>query len=194
MSVSNKDKIKNYIKESSVAISAVEEISAEVEKAAIKIEEVLKAGGKVLTMGCGGSAADSLHISSELLCRFRKNRGPLAAIDLTSNSSYVTAVSNDYDFSEVFSRQIDALATEKDAVIVISTSGNSESALKAADMAKEKGATLIVMTGTPGGKLAGKADILLRAPSSITSHIQECHQVIFHMICLIVEDSVFPDA
>jgi len=187
------NKIREYIRESSSALSSLEDISAEIENAALIIGEVLKAGGKVLTMGCGGSASDAQHIAAELLCRFRKDRAPLPAIDLTANTSYITAVSNDYDFSLVFSRQIEALATEKDAVIVISTSGNSESALKAADKAIEKRAALIVMTGTPGGALSERPGILLKAPSGVTSHIQECHQAIFHLICLLIEDSFFPD-
>lgn len=192
--MSHKPLIESYIKDSASISLALGSISEQIEEASLSLIEVIRSGGCVYTLGCGGSASDAAHIAAELLCRFRKTRSSLPAVDLTSNASYITAVSNDFDFSEVFSRQVEVLVTRKDAVIIISTSGNSESAVKAADKAIEKNAALIMMTGRSGGRLSDKPGIHLPAPSEITSHIQESHQIIFHLICLIIENTLFPDA
>jgi D-sedoheptulose 7-phosphate isomerase len=146
-----------------------------------------KTGGKVVLFGNGGSAADAQHITSELVGQFKLKRQAFPAIALTTNTSILTAVANDYGYDAVFSRQIEALVNEKDVVVGISTSGNSPNVAKAIEMAKVKGAKTIGLTGGNGGKLAEVADLVLIVPSDITPRIQEAHITIGHIICELVE-------
>ena len=146
-----------------------------------------KAGGKVVLCGNGGSAADAQHIAGELVGQFMLKRQAFPAIALTTNTSILTAVANDYGYEAVFSRQIEALVTEKDVVVAISTSGNSPSVVEAIEMAKAKGAKTIGLTGGNGGKLAKVADLVLTVPSDATPRIQEAHITIGHIVCELVE-------
>ena len=146
-----------------------------------------KIGGKVVLFGNGGSAADAQHITSELVGQFKLKRQAFPAIALTTNTSILTAVANDYGCDAVFSRQIEALVNAKDVVVGISTSGNSPNVVKAIEMAKVKGAKTIGLTGGNGGKLAEVADLVLIVPSDITPRIQEAHITIGHIICELVE-------
>jgi D-sedoheptulose 7-phosphate isomerase len=151
-------------------------------------------GGKVILFGNGGSAADAQHIACELVGRFALKRRAFPAIALTTNTSTLTAIANDYGYNEVFSRQVEALVGEKDVVIGISTSGNSPSVVEAMKTAKMKGAKTIGLTGGDGGKLAKVADIALIVPSDNTPRIQEVHITIGHIVCEIVEKELSGDA
>ena len=146
-----------------------------------------KAGGKVVLFGNGGSAADAQHIAGELVGQFMLKRQAFPAIALTTNTSILTAVANDSGYEAVFSRQIEALVTEKDVIVAISTSGNSPSVVEAIKMAKAKGAKTIGLTGGNGGKLAKAADLVLTVPSDTTPRIQEAHITIGHIVCELVE-------
>jgi len=148
----------------------------------------LKEGGKVIIFVNGGSAADSQHMVAELIGHFKKKRDPIPAISLTTNTSNLTAISNDFSFEEVFERQILGIANSNDVVIGISTSGNSPNVLKAIEAAKKIGATTIGLTGEKGVKLRNLCDICIMVPSSDTQRIQECHILLIHLICGIVEN------
>jgi D-sedoheptulose 7-phosphate isomerase len=150
-----------------------------------------KNGGKVILFGNGGSAADAQHIAAELVGQYQLQRKGLPAIALTTNTSILTSIGNDYGFDKIFERQIESLVTNEDIVIGISTSGNSENVLKGILKAKEKGAQTIAFTGKNGGKLKDKVNILLNIPSNNTPRIQEAHITIGHIICGIVENEIF---
>jgi len=159
----------------------------EIERIVKFIITAYKTGGKVVLFGNGGSAADAQHIAGELVGQFALKRQALPAIALTTNTSILTAVANDYGYDAVFSRQIEALVNEKDVVIGISTSGNSPNVIEAIKLAKMKGAKTIGLTGGNGGKLAEVADLVLIVPSDITPRIQEAHITIGHIVCELVE-------
>lgn len=152
----------------------------------------LKAGGKVHLCGNGGSAADAQHIAAELSGRFYYDRPPLNAEALHVNTSYLTAVANDYSYNLVYSRMIQAAAKKDDILIGISTSGNSENILNAFATAREIGVTTIALTGESGGKMGQSCDILINVPSRCTPRIQESHIMIGHIICEIIETTLFP--
>lgn len=152
--------------------------------------ERFSAGNKLLVCGNGGSAADAMHICAELVGRFLRDRRPLAAIALNANQPILTALSNDYSYDSVFSRQVEALAQRGDVVWGISTSGNSKNVVEALRTARTLGAWTIGMTGESGGAMAEYADVLLPAPLSATPRIQEIHLVTYHVICEAVEAAV----
>ena len=147
--------------------------------------------GKVLFCGNGGSAADAQHLAAELSGRFYFDRPPLFAEALHVNSSFTTAVSNDYGYDYVFARMVEAVGREGDILFALSTSGNSPNVLRAIDAAQKCGMTIIGMTGQSGGKMRGACDILLNAPSHDTPRIQECHMLMGHIICELVEKTLF---
>jgi D-sedoheptulose 7-phosphate isomerase len=149
--------------------------------------DTYKENGKVIAFGNGGSAADAQHIVAELMSRFEKERRALPAIALSTNSSTVTAIANDYDYDLVFSRQLEVLLNNSDAVIGISTSGNSRNVIKAIELANAKGAKTIALTGGNGGKLAKIATIALTVPSNSVARIQEVHITIIHIVCMLIE-------
>lgn len=160
---------------------------AGIESMANLISAAYEAGGKVILCGNGGSAADAQHIAGELVGQFMIKRRALPAIALTTNTSTLTAVANDYGYDEVFSRQIEALANAGDVVVGISTSGNSPSIITAVKTARMKGAATIGLTGRTGGRLAREVDLVLAVPSESTPRIQEAHITIGHIICELVE-------
>jgi len=160
---------------------------SEIERMANLIITAYKAGGKVVLFGNGGSAADAQHIAGELVGRLELKRQAFPAIALTTNTSTLTAVANDYGYETVFSRQVEALVSEKDVVIGISTSGESPNVIEAMKMAKLKGAKTIGLGGGNGGKLAEVADLVLIVPSDSTPRIQEAHITIGHIVCELVE-------
>jgi D-sedoheptulose 7-phosphate isomerase len=159
--------------------------------AAYAIQKCLKRGGKVLIFGNGGSAADAQHIAAELVGRFCCDRAPLAAIALTTDTSAITAISNDYGFEQVFARQIRALGRAGDVAIAISTSGNSPNIIAGVKAAQELDLATIGLTGGTGGKLAPVVDIPVLIPSANVARIQECHITIGHLLCEIVETLMF---
>ena len=146
---------------------------------------------KILIAGNGGSAADAQHFAGELLSRFYFDRPPLAAVALSTDSSVLTAIANDYGYEHVFSRQVQALGVAGDIFIGISTSGNSPNILNALAQAKTQGLTTIGLTGQSGGKMKDLCDICLRAPSDCTPRIQECHLVLEHALCTCIEETLF---
>lgn len=150
--------------------------------------DALKNNGKVLLMGNGGSAADAQHIAAELVGRYLCERKGLPAIALTTDTSILTAVGNDYGYDAVFSRQVEALAQSQDVVVGYSTSGNSANVCAAMEEAKAKGCYTVALTGEGGGKLAELVDVCIRVPSSSTPRIQEVHAFIGHMLCAIVDE------
>lgn len=152
----------------------------------------LRGGNKILFAGNGGSAADAQHLAAELVSRFYVDRPGLAAIALTTDTSALTAIGNDYGFDKVFSRQIDALGRAGDVFIGISTSGNSPNVLAALAESRARGLVTIGLTGQSGGKMAALCDHCLRMPSSDTPKIQEGHIVVGHIICGLVEREMFP--
>jgi len=162
-----------------------------IELAAQMLVSTYQNGGKALFCGNGGSAADAQHLAAELSGRFYSDRPPLYAEALHVNSSYLTAVANDYGYDAVFARMVQAAGQPGDVLVALSTSGNSPNILKAIEMAKEKGMTVLGFTGLSGGKMASLCDILLNVPSSDTPRIQESHILIGHIICQWVEEVMF---
>jgi D-sedoheptulose 7-phosphate isomerase len=143
----------------------------------------VRGGGKIFFFGNGGSAADAQHLATELTVRFIKDRAPIAAIALTTDTSALTAIGNDFGFDHLFARQIAALGRKGDIAIAISTSGNSPNVLNAVTECKNLGITVAGFTGRSGGKMAGSSDILFNVPSTTTARIQEMHMLIGHMFC-----------
>lgn len=150
--------------------------------------EALHRGNKIMLCGNGGSAADSQHIAAEFVGRFHKERISLPAIALTTDTSILTAVANDYSYEDVFSRQVEGLGEKGDVLIGISTSGNSKNVVKAFTEAKRKGIFTVAFTGEKSSKLSEMADVTLRVPSSVTARIQECHILSGHIICAFVDE------
>jgi D-sedoheptulose 7-phosphate isomerase len=164
---------------------------ARMQAAADATTAALKADKKILFCGNGGSAADAQHIAAELSGRFYHDREPLFAEALHVNTSYLTAVANDYGYDEVYARLVRAKGRPGDILFGISTSGNSTNILRAFEQARERGMIVIAMTGETGGKMAGLCDILLNVPSSDTPRIQEVHILMGHIICQLVEEDYF---
>ena len=157
-------------------------------------EEIVRAyrkGNKVLWFGNGGSAADAQHLSCELLTKFYIRRKALESIALTTNTSILTAIANDYDFSQIFARQVEALVKQGDVIIAISTSGNSPNVIRGIEQAKQGGAVTVAFTGATGGEAKGNVDYLVAVPSTETARIQESHIMIGHIICYLVEKELF---
>ena len=168
-------------------------LSGEIETVARAMVEAIQSGRCIYVMGNGGSAADSQHLAAELVGSFEKEREPMPCHSFTTDSSILTSVGNDYGVEEVFVRQVKAFVGTGDVVIGISTSGNSPNVLKAMEEARERGAVNIGMTGSGGGRLAELCQHCLQVPSDETPRIQEAHQTIIHILCRLVEDTVFPD-
>lgn len=188
---SMRDEIAKKLEESAqlkktIATSKIEEIESIVNS----ILSAYKSGGKVVLFGNGGSAADAQHLACELVGRVTLKRQAFPAIALTTNTSTLTAVANDYGYETVFSRQVEALVNEKDVVIGLSTSGNSPNVVRAIQVAKMKGAKTIGLTGSDGGKLAEVADLVLTIPSDSIPRIQEAHITIGHIVCELVEKEI----
>lgn len=157
------------------------------------IIEAYRKKNKVILFGNGGSAADAQHIAGELVNRLHLEREALPAIALTTDSSVLTSIANDYDYSRIFARQVEALAKEGDVVIGISTSGSSSNVIEAVKTAKEKGVKTVGFTGNKGGKLAELVDFVIGVPSDETPRVQESHITILHIICCLVERELFGD-
>ncbi len=181
--------IREYMDEGAKARRSVS--PAEIEFISNKIYSAMKKGNKLMIFGNGGSAADAQHIVGEFVCRFLKDRRPLPAIALTTNTTNLTAISNDYSYEEVFSRQLEALGKRGDVAIGITTSGTSPNVIRGIKKAKEMGIYTIGLTGRGGGTLKGEADRTIIVGSDKTSIIQEVHIAIGHLVSLIVEERMF---
>lgn len=151
--------------------------------AAERLSQALKAGGKILIFGNGGSAADAQHIAAEFVNRYQMDRPPLPAIALTTDTSIITSIANDFSFDEIFSKQIRALGRKTDVAIGISTSGNSENVVQALSLAREAEIFTIGLTGRRGGRMGEYSDLLFAVPSDTTARIQETHILIGHLLC-----------
>ena len=157
--------------------------------------ESLKHDGKVMSCGNGGSAADSQHFSAELLNRFERERPGIAGIALTTDTSTLTSISNDYEYNEIFSKQVRALGRKGDVLLAISTSGNSPNVMRAIDAAHEKGVKVVALTGKDGGKMAAQlkdGDVEIRVPAKVTARIQEVHLLALHCLCDLIDEQLFP--
>ena len=186
--------IQKYIKEAIAIKEAMlndEVLLKNIQQAVDVIVECYHYSGKVLLCGNGGSAADAQHIAAELTGRFKMDRKPLYAEALHTNTSYLTAVANDYGFDKVYSRIIESNSISGDVLIAISTSGNSANIVEACKVPKDKGLNVIGFTGNDGGKMNEICDFLIKIPSENTARIQECHILIGHIICEKVENKLF---
>ncbi|EME69336.1 phosphoheptose isomerase [Paramagnetospirillum caucaseum] len=152
----------------------------------------LRAGGKIMLFGNGGSAADAQHLAAELVIRYRYNRKAIAAIALSTDTSTLTACANDFSYEEIFSRQIEALLRPGDVALGITTSGQSPNVIKALEVAREMGGIAAGFAGRDGGKMKGLADPLLIVPSNVTARIQEMHILLGHALCDVIERTLTP--
>jgi D-sedoheptulose 7-phosphate isomerase len=185
------ERIRSSLAETREVLSRVEDETAQAvaEAAGILVERV-KAGGRVLICGNGGSAADAQHMATELVVRYLADRPGIPALALTVDTSILTAASNDYGFERVFARQIEALGRPGDVLIAISTSGTSPNVLRAVEEARTRGIATIGLAGRGGGKLAERCDRIVAVPSTHTPRIQEAHLVIEHLLCEAIEEAV----
>lgn len=189
------ERIHNHFTESiRTKQDALATLTAPIALAAQKLVSCLLSDGKILTCGNGGSAGDAQHFSSEMLNRFERERPGLPAIALTTDTSTLTSIANDYDFEEVFFKQIRALGQSGDVLVAYTTSGNSSNVLKAAIAAHDRDMSVIALTGKDGGALApllGDSDIEVRVPSQSTARIQEVHLLITHCLCDLIDHQLF---
>ncbi len=190
-------KIKKYIENNFLESLKVEKDTLKicwpkiVEAARAIIDCYYKRGGSVFTFGNGGSATDAEHLAEELLNRFKNYRIPISAYALTSQPAILTGIANDFGFEKIFSRQLEALATPKDLIMAFSTSGNSRNVINGITLVKSRGIKTIGLTGKDGGELASLADIAIKVPSNEVARIQEVHTLIGHIICGIVDETLF---
>lgn len=175
-------------------IAAADQLPESIAAAGEAMVQSLLDGNKILSCGNGGSAADAQHFSSEMLNRFEAERPSLPAIALTTDTSTLTSIANDYHYDHIFSRQIKGLGQKGDLLLAITTSGNSTNVVNAIESAQEKGMRSIALTGGDGGKIAsilGEADIEIRVPAAVTARIQETHLLIIHCLCDFVDHKLF---
>jgi D-sedoheptulose 7-phosphate isomerase len=185
---SHAEEIRRQLAESArVKQSLSDELVERISQLAEKSAAALRAGGKIVFFGNGGSAADALHLAAELVVRLRAERKGLASIALTANPSVLTAAGNDYGFEGIFSRQIESLVAAKDILVALSTSGNSPNILRGVEAGRARGAFVAAFTGETGGALTGKVDLLLNVPSRDPQRIQESHITIGHIACSLIE-------
>ena len=195
--MTTRDRVEQYLRETSdVVLAAQRACVEEIEAAARILVETLRGGSKLLICGNGGSAADAQHLATEFVSTLTVDhpRPSIPAIALTTDTSLLTAVANDFGVEGMFARQVESLGAEGDSLIAISTSGNSANVLRAAETARARAIRVIALTGEGGGKLAPSADVAIRVPSSITAHIQEAHLAIEQLLALLVEEELYPRA
>lgn len=190
-SMSHKELIERNFKDSvSTKTKTLETLAASLGKAAELCISSVKAGGCIFWCGNGGSAADAQHMAAELVGRYKKERPAIRSQALTTNTSNLTAIGNDYSYDVVFQRQLQAFATPNDVLIAISTSGNSKNVVLAAETAQKTGMKVIALTGETGGALKSMCDVLLNVPSRDTARIQETHLLLEHTLCEAIENSI----
>lgn len=185
--MNSQDNILSTLSEHLNVIAQLEPLVPLIAQAGERLRSCLANGGKILLMGNGGSAADSQHIAAEIVGRYKKERKGMPAIALTTDTSILTSVGNDYGFNFIFSRQVEALCGPRDVVVGLSTSGNSANVVAGIEVARETGAFTIGMTGAKGGKLAELCDLNLAMPSTDTPRIQEAHIMVGHILCDLIE-------
>ena len=177
------DSIENHL----IALKSLESMVSEIEGTAASMVNMINQGGRIFWMGNGGSAADAQHYAAELMVRYTRNREPIPSIALTTDSSLITAHSNDFEYETVFSRQVKAHAKANDVFVGISTSGNSENILLAMKEANNLGCMTVGLLGNDGGIIAENVTHPLIVKNNITAHIQECHLIIGHFLCDFIE-------
>lgn len=185
----------NFTESIQTKIAASEALAGPIEQASLIMVQALLGGNKILSCGNGGSAGDAQHFSAELLNRYETERPSLPAIALTTDSSTITSIANDYHYDEVFSKQVRALGNGGDVLLAISTSGNSSNVIKAIEAAVARDMPIIALTGKDGGDIAGllgENDVEIRVPSARTARIQEVHLVVIHCLCDIIDSTLFP--
>jgi D-sedoheptulose 7-phosphate isomerase len=182
--------IAEYISRHQSAVAQLASCSADIEDLAQRCIAALQRGNKLLICGNGGSAADAQHMAAELVGRFISDRAAIPAIALTTDTSALTAIANDYGYDAVFSRQVAALANTGDVLLAISTSGNSKSVIAACDEAHRLGCEAVGLSGRDGGSLMDHCDAMVVAPADETAHIQECHIVVIHLLCGLIESGL----
>ena len=184
--------LNTHIDGSIAALNSLRSLSAEVKQAIDILTETLSNGGKVMACGNGGSAAESGHFTTELLCRFERDRPSLAALNLSADGSFLTATGNDYGFAHCFSRQVEGLGRKGDTLVAFTTSGNSKNVIEALRAAHTRGMKTISLLGRNGGEAKALSDVALVVPVTSTAHIQEAHQALLHYLCAEVEQTMFP--
>ncbi|GHG04680.1 phosphoheptose isomerase [Thalassotalea marina] len=185
----------NFTESIQTKIAASEALASPIEQASLIMVQALLNGNKILSCGNGGSAGDAQHFSAELLNRYETERPSLPAIALTTDTSTLTSIANDYHYDEVFSKQVRALGNAGDVLLAISTSGNSSNVIKAIEAAVARDMPIIALTGKDGGDIAGllgENDVEIRVPSARTARIQEVHLVVIHCLCDIIDSTLFP--
>lgn len=188
---SHKENIVKIVLETAGVVAKVSEQSELIDSLAAVLVDAYKHDKKMVLCGNGGSAADAQHLAAEMVGSYaNRNRRALPALALTTDTSALTAIGNDYSYEDIFSRQVEAMVNQGDVLIGISTSGNSKNVIKAVRAAKQRGAITIGFSGETGGALKGECDYCFCAPSKITSYIQECHIMVGHILCGIVEDTM----
>ncbi len=190
-----RDKIRHLIRESQEVKDRMlkdDSVIQTIDQIVVAICNAIRANNKILLCGNGGSAADAQHIAAELAGRFQRDRDPIPAIALHTNTSFLTAVANDYSYDVIFERALNGLGKSGDVLMGISTSGRSNNVLKALHSAREKHIVTIGLTGKDAGEMSPLCDYLIRVPSNDTPRIQEAHILIGHVICCLVEDELFP--
>lgn len=186
-SMNNIELLRKALSDHQGVMMQLESLLPEIDRVGQMMRACLQRGNKILLMGNGGSAADSQHIAAEIVGRYKRERRGLPAIALTTDTSILTAVGNDYGFDQVFSRQVEALCDPEDVVVGISTSGNSANVVKAIEVAKQIGATTVLLSGGSGGKLATMCDYTLVMPAKETARVQEAHLFVAHSLCEIMD-------
>jgi D-sedoheptulose 7-phosphate isomerase len=180
--------IRRQLQESAaVKLAFSDELIGGISQFAEKSAAALRAGGKIVFFGNGGSAADALHLSAELVVKLRAEREGMAALALTANPSVLTAAGNDYGFEQIFARQIESLVSSRDILVALSTSGDSANVVRGVAAGRARGAYVVALTGESGGALAARADLLLNVPSRDPQRIQEAHLTIGHIACALIE-------
>jgi D-sedoheptulose 7-phosphate isomerase len=185
--------IKSWFKESArIKTLLAETFSESVNETATLLIKALQKEGKILICGNGGSAADAQHFAAELVGRFKRDRAPLAALALTTDTSILTAVGNDFEYDKVYQQQVEALAKKNDILVVLSTSGNSKNIVRAISAAKARGIKTIALLGRDGGQILGLSDYSIVVPAQGSDRIQEGHITIIHIWCDLIENAMFP--
>ncbi len=187
--------IKDYVSRSVAVLEAMRDDPAILERigaAAALCERAIRAGGKVLFCGNGGSAADAQHLAGELVSRFMYDRPGMAGVALTVDTSILTAIGNDYGYERAFARQVEAIGRAGDVLVAISTSGRSPNVIAAMEAARAQGIGTVALTGRDGGGMAALADVEVRVPSAVTPLIQQGHLVAGHLLCLLLEEAIHP--
>jgi D-sedoheptulose 7-phosphate isomerase len=183
--------IKAFEESADIKRHFVQEHADRIVQVAQIIAGAFREGHKVLLFGNGGSSTDASHIAAEFVGRYHRERRPLPALALATDMAAITCIANDYDYAEIFARQVKAHGQKGDVAIAISTSGNSPNVLKGLDAARELGLTTVGWTGGKGGKLSGMVEYLFVVPSTVTARIQECHITLGHVLCELIEEGLF---